>query len=108
MGDSSKDRDPRPFVPQIFCRACCSPLIQFSDWNKIDGRNWHVRLWCPECGYEREADLEQPHVSFLSLAIEEGFALVLESLAQLESGAFTKAFETELRQSSQTPEGPSR
>jgi hypothetical protein len=107
MGESSKSRESHSFVPQIYCRACCSPLIQFTDWTRIDGQNWHVRLRCPECGDEREADLEQPHVRFLSIAIEEGFALMLESLVQLESGGLAGALEDVLR-ASQAPEGPTR
>jgi len=44
-----------------------------------------VRLWCPECGLERTALLDRPQVAYLSLAIEEGFALMLEGLAESDA-----------------------
>jgi len=72
---------PRIVVPQIFCRLCTSPLVQASDWSREDESRWMVHLWCPECGLERTALLDQPQVAYLSLAIEEGFARMLEGLA---------------------------
>jgi hypothetical protein len=75
---------PRAVAPRIFCKACASPLVQASDWTHEDGGDWHARIWCPECGFEQEAILEQPEVAYLALAIESGFAHVLEALAQLQ------------------------
>ncbi len=58
--------------------------MQASDWSQEDATNWHVRIWCPECGFEREAVLDRSEVAYLSLAIEGGFAYVLEALAELQ------------------------
>jgi hypothetical protein len=74
----------RALAPQIFCKACASPLVQASDWSQEDGANWRVRIWCPECSFEREAILGRSEVACLSFAIEGGFAHVLEALAELQ------------------------
>jgi len=78
------------FAPKIFCRACASPLVQATDWAQDEEARWAVRLWCPECGSERSALLDKSEAGFLSLAIEAGFAALLEALEQfqeLESAA---------------------
>ena len=72
---------------QIFCKSCGSPLVQASDWARVDEAHWSMRLWCPECSHEVTAILDQAQASYLSLAIEEGFALMLETLAELGSEA---------------------
>jgi hypothetical protein len=74
----------RTVTPQIFCKACASPLVQASDWSQEDAANWHVRIWCPECGFEHEAILGRAEVAYLSVAIESAFAHVLEALAELQ------------------------
>jgi hypothetical protein len=74
----------RAVTPHIFCKACASPLVQASDWSQEDAANWHVRIWCPECGFEHEAILGRSEVAYLSFAIEGGFAHVLEALAELQ------------------------
>ncbi len=76
---------PRTFAPHIFCRECGSPLIQASDWQSEDDSIWYVRLWCPECSFEQPAVLDRPQSTYLSLAIEEGFAQMLEALAQMQT-----------------------
>jgi hypothetical protein len=70
-------------TPNVFCRACHSPLVQAVDWKQVDESLWKVTLWCPECGFEQEATLERSQLLYLSLAIEEGFVWVLEALAEL-------------------------
>jgi len=71
-------------IPKIFCRSCGSPLLQAADWNQeLDG-DWCVRLWCPECNFERVVLLDKPQVTYLSLAIEEGFARMLEAFSELD------------------------
>ena len=75
----------RIVTPQIFCRSCASPLVQSTDWQRADESRWSVRLWCPECGFEQPALLDRPQVTYLSLAIEEGFACMLEALAELDT-----------------------
>jgi hypothetical protein len=70
-------------TPNIFCRACDSPLVQAVDWQQQDESSWSVNLWCPECGFEHETTLERPHLLYLSLAIEEGFVWVLGALSEL-------------------------
>jgi hypothetical protein len=75
----------RTVVPQIFCRSCASPLMQAADWSREDESHWRVRLWCPECGLEQAALLDQPQVTYLSLAVEEGFARMLEALAEFDA-----------------------
>jgi len=72
-------------VPRIYCRSCASPLVQAADWEQEDGTHWSLRLWCPDCGFEQIAVLDRPQVIYLTLAIEEGFACVLEALAELET-----------------------
>jgi hypothetical protein len=79
-------------APQIFCKACSSPLVQATDWaEEEDG--WRARVWCPECGFEHEAVLAKAEVAYLSLAVEGGFACLLEALAELEdmpNGGFAR------------------
>ena len=79
-------------VPQIFCKSCASPLVQASDWVRVDKAHWRVRLWCPECGHDLTAVLDQAQVSYLSFAIEEGFAVMLEALAEFDEEAFGETF----------------
>lgn len=75
----------RTVVPQIFCRSCASRLVQAADWSREDESRWKVRLWCPECGLDQAALLDQQQVTYLSLAIEEGFACMLEALAEFDA-----------------------
>jgi hypothetical protein len=42
-----------------------------------------VRLWCPECWHEHTALLDKAQAACLSLAVEDGFATVLETLEKL-------------------------
>lgn len=77
-------KTPTP-VPRIFCRSCASPLVQATDWEQEDETHWSLCLWCPDCGFEQIAVLDRPQVIYLTLAIEEGFACVLEALAELET-----------------------
>ena len=85
MDYGTNSENPRTVVPQIFCRLCASPLVQAADWSREDESRWTVRLWCPECGLERTALLDRAQVVFLSLAVEEGFARMLEALAGSEN-----------------------
>lgn len=85
MNDGLDSSTPRNPAPQIFCRSCASPLVQAADWEREDESHWRLRLWCPDCGFEQVAVLDRPQVIYLSLAIEEGFACVLEALTQLET-----------------------
>lgn len=85
MSNGPNSEASRNVVPQIFCRSCASHLVQASDWEREDKSQWNVRLWCPECGFEQAALLGLPQVTYLSLAIEEGFACVLEALAEFET-----------------------
>lgn len=74
-------------TPRIFCKACSSPLVQALDWAEEESGHWRTRIWCPECGFEQEAVLGPTEVAYLSLAVEEGFARVLEALAELQDAA---------------------
>ena len=82
--DSSHKR-----APNIFCRSCASPLVQAADWEQEEGSTWGVRLWCPDCGFEQAAVLDRAQLLYLSLAVEEGFAWMLDALAQLNSTSLT-------------------
>jgi hypothetical protein len=42
-----------------------------------------VRLWCPECWREQNVVLDRAEAAYLSLAVEEGFACVLEAFEGL-------------------------
>ena len=90
--DGMNSEAPRTTVPQIFCKSCASPLVQASDWVREDKSHWRVRLWCPECGHELTALLGQAQINHLSMAIEEGFAVMLEALAELDGDAFGETF----------------
>ncbi len=72
-------------VPQIFCRSCASPLVQATDWEQDPDSRWFVRLWCPECEFERTALLDSEQAGYLSSAIESGFAVLLEALEELQT-----------------------
>jgi len=87
MKESMDNDTARTFAPHIFCRVCSSPLVQASDWRPEDEVFWYVCLWCPECGFEQAAVLDRPQSTYLSLAIEEGFAHMLEALGQITTGA---------------------
>jgi hypothetical protein len=86
----------RAVSPQIFCKACASPLVQATDWSQEDATNWHVRIWCPECGFEHEAILGRSEVAYLSFAVEGGFAHVLEALAELQDVPETSGTDLDL------------
>lgn len=68
----------------MHCRSCSSPLVQASGWTKENDEHWHVRLWCPECWHEQMAVLDRAQAAYLSVAVEEGFACVLEALEGLD------------------------
>jgi hypothetical protein len=85
VNNRSDSEASRTVAPQIFCRSCASPLVQAADWDREDRTRWIVRLWCPECGFEQMALLDHPQVIYLSLAVEEGFACMLEALAEFET-----------------------
>lgn len=91
MKESMDNDMSRTFAPHIFCRACASPLVQASDWRLDDESFWYVRLWCPECGFEQGAVLDRAQSTYLSFAIEEGFAVMLEALAQMSADASAPA-----------------
>jgi len=57
--------------------------VQATEWEQDEEARWSVRLWCPECGFERNALLDKSQAGYLSLAIETGFAVVLEALDEL-------------------------
>ena len=83
MNDEKDSPLSKLVTPNVFCRACNSPLVQAIDWEQQDESNWSVNLWCPECGFEQQATLERPQLLYLSLAIEEGFVWMLEALSEL-------------------------
>jgi hypothetical protein len=85
MTDSIDSNAPRTFMPTLFCRECNSPLIQATDWQLEEESLWYVRLWCPECGFDQPAVLGHAQSTYLSMAIEEGFAQMLEALAQISA-----------------------
>jgi hypothetical protein len=87
MRDSMDHNASHTFAPNVFCRSCGSPLVQATDWQQEDESLWGVRLWCPECEFEQAAVLERPQLVYLSLAVEEGFARVLNALDQLRAMA---------------------
>lgn len=83
---SRSDNQPRPAAAlAVFCRYCSSPLVQASDWTKQDQSCWQVRLWCPECWREQMVVLDRAQAAYLSLAVEEGFASVLETFEGLDT-----------------------
>ena len=76
---------PTTGVPNVYCRVCSSPLVQASEWEQQSETCWHVRLWCPECDHEQPVTLDRPHLLYLSLAIEDGFAWMMEALAEFDA-----------------------
>lgn len=85
MNDEAESHAPGLATPNVFCRACESPLVQAFDWEREGDSKWRVRLWCPECGHEQWAKLDRSHLLYLSLAVEEGFGWILEALAELDT-----------------------
>jgi hypothetical protein len=85
MRNRMNDNTSPTFAPNIFCRACASPLVQALDWEQEDESLWGVRLWCPDCGFEQAAVLDRAQLLYLSLAVEEGFAWMLDALSQLSA-----------------------
>lgn len=83
--DANDIRDSGVIAPNIFCRACVSPLVQAVDWTQVEDSSWHIRLWCPECGFEQTATLDRSQLLYLSLAIEEGFVWMLDALSELHT-----------------------
>jgi hypothetical protein len=84
------DNNAAPDVaPNLFCRACASPLVQALDWEPDEDSMWSVRLWCPDCDFEQAAVLDRGQLLYLTLAVEEGFAWMLDALSQFN--ACTKA-----------------
>jgi len=69
----------------VYCRYCASPLVQAAAWTKQDDSHWKVRLWCPECWREQAVVLDRTQAAYLSLAVEEGFACVLEAFEGLDA-----------------------
>jgi hypothetical protein len=83
---NNKDNEiSRTIAPNIFCRSCASPLVQATDWQQEEESRWGMRLWCPDCGFEQAAVLDRAQLLYLSLAVEEGFAWMLDALAQLNA-----------------------
>jgi hypothetical protein len=76
-------------APNIFCRSCASPLVQALDWEPEDEDLWGVRLWCPDCDFEQAAVLDRTQLLYLTLAVEEGFAWMLDALSQVNAMALT-------------------
>jgi hypothetical protein len=92
------DNQPRPATAlAVYCRHCSSPLVQASGWTKDDESHWKVRLWCPECWSEQNVVLDRAQATYLSLAIEEGFACVIEAFEGLDA-IVTAEPDTERRQ----------
>ncbi len=77
------------FAPNVFCRSCASPLVQALDWEQEEESLWGVRLWCPDCGFEQAAVLDRAQLLYLSLAVEEGFAWMLNALSQMSACALS-------------------
>jgi ribosomal protein S27E len=82
--NSENDCCPAPALA-VFCRSCGSPLVQASGWTQAEEAQWKVRLWCPECWHEQSALLNKAQASYLSLAVEEGFACVLQAFEALDA-----------------------
>jgi hypothetical protein len=64
------------------CRICTLLLVQPQD-AKRTGRDWHVQLYCPNCGWSGEAVLDQGQMDDLDEAVDDGFALLAAALAQV-------------------------
>ncbi|MCL5736327.1 MAG: hypothetical protein M1274_12190 [Actinobacteria bacterium] len=92
MNGAPKGQGSNALTPEIFCKACASSLVQVGDWSQEDASNWRIRIWCPECGFERLAILGSSDVEYLSYAIEGGFARVLEALGELQDMPLTDAW----------------
>lgn len=85
MRYSKDNQQSSAFAPNVFCRSCASPLVQALDWEPEEEGLWGVRLWCPDCGFEQAAILDRAQLLYLSLAVEEGFAWMLDAIWQLNA-----------------------
>jgi ribosomal protein S27E len=89
--NSRNESHPRPAATlAVYCRSCSSPLVQASGWAKTSETHWQVRLWCPECWHEQTVVLDRAQAAYLSLAVEEGFACVLEAFEGLDTIVITE------------------
>jgi hypothetical protein len=61
--------------------------VQARDWEPEQEELWSVRLWCPDCDFEQAAVLDKAQLLYLTLAVEEGFAWMLDALAQINASA---------------------
>ncbi len=84
MRDTSRNPEPERPVLTLCCGSCSSRLVQVSDWAREQGARWSVRLWCPECWYQRRVALDQQQAMLLSLAVEDGLACLLDGLLELD------------------------
>jgi Putative zinc ribbon domain len=64
------------------CRSCTLPLVQPQDAEQT-GRDWLVQLYCPSCGWSGEATLDQGQMDDLDEAVDDGFASLAATLAQV-------------------------
>jgi hypothetical protein len=80
MTNTGDDFSRRAAAVSMYCRHCSSPLVQASGWAKQDEDHWEVRLWCPECWHDQIAVLNKTQAAHLSMAVEEGFACILDEL----------------------------
>lgn len=75
------------------CVHCASPLVQPTDWARVDDREWEVRIRCPECYKDYAVSLSHDQVSDLSYAVEDGFRCLLDALDELDHEIFEKECE---------------
>jgi hypothetical protein len=64
------------------CRLCTLPLVQPQDAEQT-GPDWLVQLYCPSCGWSGEATLDQGQMDDLDEAVDDGFASLATTLAQV-------------------------
>ncbi|MHB9148968.1 MAG: hypothetical protein ACYC33_02605 [Thermoleophilia bacterium] len=76
------------------CVHCASPLVQPTEWARVDDSQWLVSVRCPECYRGYEVSLTQEQVKELSYVVEEGFRSLLEVIDQLDHEAFEGECET--------------
>jgi len=85
--DILTDRIDKQLKPST-CVHCASPLVQATEWARMDDSEWRVTLRCPECYRAYDVSLTQDQVKEFASIIEEGFRRLLDLMNQLDYEAF--------------------
>jgi hypothetical protein len=75
------------------CEGCESELVQPVRWQQAAKDRWAATLRCPNCGHGREGVFSQEQVDALDEALDDGYAVLLESLRELTEANMVEEIE---------------